>query len=369
MARILLEGAFGDVSEGKDPSLKFFNVVDVIALVEKQPKNEDLTVEIESYGGFVDVGEGIAKYLKSLNRNITTISNYKLASIAVSVFLTGQNRLISPNHEGVIIHNPFGMTEGDADALHKYADEVQAIEDRLAKEYAKVTGIDVKVIDDLLKVETILTPQRAIDLRFATGFSQNNIQACAKINFNKKNNDMNDKEIKDLSEKVDKQTGLLEKIANLFKGKVKNMDFIDVNAQKFTVDREDENITVGDSAAPDGKYLMPNGNTVTVAGGKVTEVLLPQATDKTVVIENLKKANADLQAENAALKAEQAKASDEKAQIVKALKEVEDLKKEYANIKSEYCPEKATKADKKNPETAEEKAKALWEMRHPEEKK
>lgn len=338
MAKIFLNGLVGNF-EGE----LHFTLVDVIAMVEKLPKEEPLTVQIESYGGYVDEGHSIANYLKSLKRNITTISMRQLASIAVSIYLTGTQRLIGANHEGIIIHNPFGAIEGDADELKKYSEEVQAEEDAISKEYAKATGIDASVIDSLLKSETKLGAQKAIELHFATGIAPE-IQAMAKLKTNKQNNMEN----KELIEKLDKNTGaltkLLEKIQNAFKPSIKNMEFTDATGVKFTVEREDENIQVGDKITPEaGKFVLADGRTIVAEGGLVKEII-PASNGENAELENLKKANVDLTAELAALKADIASKTqdlDAKDVLIKdTVKEMETLKADMTAIRSQFTPEK-----------------------------
>ena len=47
----------------------------------------------------------------------------------------------------------------------------------------------------------------------------------------------------------------------------------------FTTEKEDDSIAVGDAASPDGTFELPDGRTVVIADGVITEINEPESTN------------------------------------------------------------------------------------------
>lgn len=241
-------------------------LMEVISQVHKYPEATEYRVFIDSPGGYCDMGYAIYDYLISLKgKKITTIANGMVASIATVIFLAGEERLVSPNSR-LMIHNPWGdEIKGDADQLELAAMEMRAEEDKLIRFYSKITGISSQGLDALMKQETYMSPEQAIEMKFATGITQP-IKAVAKI----KNNFMN------IGEKMDFLISLLSGKKHM------NMTLTSADGKVLTVEYpdgiEDGIIETGDMVSIDGKpasgdIVMPDGSTVKVEAGKVTEVM------------------------------------------------------------------------------------------------
>ena len=54
---------------------------------------------------------------------------------------------------------------------------------------------------------------------------------------------------------------------------VVNMTVSAVDGAELTIDREDGDPQVGDTASPDGEFVMEDGSTITVSGGTITNIV------------------------------------------------------------------------------------------------
>ena len=77
-------------------------------------------------------------------------------------------------------------------------------------------------------------------------------------------------------------------------GKALNYDHTDADGNLlFSTDAEDETLEVGMAASPDGTFELPDGRTVIIADGVITEIQQPQTTDENE-LENLRAENENL---------------------------------------------------------------------------
>ena len=97
---------------------------------------DEYLVVINSGGGEVFEGYAIYNYLLSLNKPITTRGVGIVASIATVIFLAGKKRQLYNNTQ-FLIHNPWSMTEGDANEFIKKAEELKNIENNLIDFYVQ----------------------------------------------------------------------------------------------------------------------------------------------------------------------------------------------------------------------------------------
>jgi ATP-dependent Clp protease protease subunit len=148
-----------------------FSMATVRAEVEAVPDATDVLVIINSCGGSFTEGFAIHDYLRGLKMPIKTKVVGQCASIATVPMLAGDVREITANSD-FTIHNPWldpwNMGPMEADDLFKLAAEVKEAETKLLNFYAERTGIDVGLIEPLMKEDTTLTADRAKELKFVT---------------------------------------------------------------------------------------------------------------------------------------------------------------------------------------------------------
>lgn len=260
------------------------SLVDVISQVKAIKSGGEIVVYINSPGGYVDEGFAIYDYLRNLGRPIKTIAIEQCASIASVVFLAGDVRIANCD---IMIHNPWSYAEGDAEQVKLAVEELAAAEVRLEKFYAERLGIDVDTISSLMRSTTYIAIEQAVALGFATT-AQSATAPLAMLSIQKA------KSIKTKNELKMKQTTkrrVINILDAVFGSDALNMEFTTADGATFTVEREDGEPAVGDAASPDGEFVMPDGATIVVAGGVITEII-PAQDDEPTTEEQLALANA-----------------------------------------------------------------------------
>lgn len=284
-------------------------LVDIISQVKKQPDATSFRVYINSEGGFVDVGFDIFNYLRSLGLPITTVGNGLVASIATVIFMAGDKRVVREGNM-FMIHLPMGRAAGTADEIAGYAEQIKAVENKVVDFYVERFGISKEAIEPLLKNETWLTEAQLKELGITT-MEAINVDAVAKINTNKKPNEMKDKNKNSILKDIFK---MLEGLGDAPKNKVlltadlKEVKFPEL--EETAVVNIDDRATVEDKPAS-GDILLQDGRVLTFEAGKLKGI--KEKAD--VESEELETIKADLAAMKAQFEAE--KAAKEAAEVAK----------------------------------------------------
>lgn len=118
------------------------------------------------------------------------------------------------------------------------------------------------------------------------------------------------------------------------KAPIVSLDLSTADGSTLTVEREEGDPQVGDTASPDGEHLMPDGSTIVVEGGVISEIRDPEEENDELDAANAR--IAELETELTSLRA-QAKSQDELVILnkVKTMGGLEGLKK----IASSYVPD------------------------------
>jgi|WetSurMetagenome_2_1015567.scaffolds.fasta_scaffold23034_5 ATP-dependent protease ClpP protease subunit len=331
---------------GPDSDDMFFGPSDVFSakkcvdFLSENAEATDIIVRINSRGGDVQEGWTIYDLLSNSGKNIKTIGEGKVYSIATVVFMAGTEREMLPNADG-LIHMPFipPYTLADAytsDELAKLSEDLKQEEEKILAFYADKTGYDKEKLRAYMEAETKLSAEDMMTLGFATKIAEP-IKAVAYYKF-KNNNRMDEKSF------WDKFEGVLAKF-NLSRLSPKSMELTDTSGNKLTVEKESGDPAVGDKASPDGTFTLENGKTITVSGGSITEVKEPvvakdeKLTAANAEIDALKKKCADLEAENATAKASMAEVETAKTSFVAKEAEAMALVAELQTLKNEWKPE------------------------------
>ena len=268
---------YGIISHYEDSEASQYgevNLKDISNQLTNNKEADTLIVHINSMGGDVNEGYAIHDVLQATGKKIITQAEGLVASIATVVFLAGSERRITENSE-LMIHNPWGFAGGDSSQVQKYADQLKKEEDKLAEFYASKTGLSVDEIIQMMKDETYITADMAVEKKFATS-KVTQIKAVAKLNIKQ----MTEKEIND---KIEAGTnGVFDKIKAFFKKSGVIKDLVLKTADNKDLDFGDSiqdasEIAVGSEAKVEGKpaegdYLMPDGKTFVFASGKITEI-------------------------------------------------------------------------------------------------
>ncbi len=244
---------------------KGVELTDIVSQVQAQKNFDEVEVRIgNSIGGVVQVGYDIYDYLKSLKKPITTIIENYCASITSIIFLSGDVRLMR-NGAKLMIHNPWGKPEGNADEIELYAADLRSIEKRLADIYNEKTNIGKEALLALMRNETEMTAEEAVKIGFSTGIADE-----MKIVAHLKLGNMSKKTLKE------QLKGVLSKLS----GDPVGLTIADSTGKEIIFDTENEIPTIGDKATIDGvpaigEFVMPDGKTFVFENGELKEIKEP----------------------------------------------------------------------------------------------
>lgn len=157
-----LYGMIGDAEAGLDAKT-------VTAAI--RAANGDLSVYINSPGGFVFEGLPIYEALAGYDRGEVTVFIDGLAASMASVVAMAGDQIIMAESALMMIHRPWDSTIGNAADLRSEAAKLEKLEGQLIAIYAKRTGLDPAVIAEMMAAETWFDASEALALGFITGTS------------------------------------------------------------------------------------------------------------------------------------------------------------------------------------------------------
>lgn len=137
-------------------------------------------VRINSPGGGVFAGVSIFNVLRTSGKRVITECVGLAASSASVVFMAGDERHMLPGTM-VMIHNALAFADGNAAALRKMAETLDAVSAEMADLYAKATGHSVDTIRAWMDAETWFGPALAAQHAFATHLADAGRTPAARI--------------------------------------------------------------------------------------------------------------------------------------------------------------------------------------------
>ena len=319
---------------------------------------DDDTIELRLHceGGSVTEGWAIVDKLRASGKKITATVEGVCASMATVVLLAASERKAYP-HASLLIHEPYIPEYTLADAyraedLQKLADSLNAETQKILDFYVERTGADRAELEALMQEDKFVDMERAKELGFiseilpALSARSHTAKAQAKWNNHQNSNNMAEKKnaIAEAWKALGEALGLSQPKAVAYELTTESGDTI-------TIDKpEGEDPAVGDAASPDGEHKMPDGTTIVVVDGVITEIKPAEGNGNNGDNDDeLAKANAriaELEAElaNAKAEAESAKAQAKTKEEMEILNLVTIAggKDWLAQAKSEYKPAKRT---------------------------
>ena len=306
---------------GIDNGVTFQSIDDFLSSISEDDKTID--IHIHCRGGNVIEGWAIYDALRHSGKEISATIDGECSSMATIVLLSApKERRKAYMNAHFCIHNPSATTynldwsesltadniEKGAARLSKQAEQLRAEQDRILDLYVERTGTDRETLQAVMDKDVIYGMDKAIELGF---ISEVLPPITAKRQTPKTQNNMhNDKE------EVQVKRGILDRILAKagFKAledvKIVDMVVTAADGSELTIERESGDPQVGDSASPDGSFVMEDGTTIVVSDGVITEIIPPVSGDEET--EALREENERLKSEIASLK-EQLVISDAKA--------------------------------------------------------
>ena len=130
-------------------------------------KGKNLKVEINSPGGDVFAGLAMYNMLKQSGKAIAVVVTGVAASAASLVAMAGDT-ISMPQNTFMMVHNPWGVSVGNAAEMRETADVLDKIGASLTSTYVAKTGQTEAKIKELLSKDTWLTADESKELGFAT---------------------------------------------------------------------------------------------------------------------------------------------------------------------------------------------------------
>jgi len=174
---MILYGFVGDSFWGDG-----FTAREVIDGLAEHGRDEDLTVRINSGGGYVDEGIAIFNALSNHKGKVTVIVDSLAASSASVIAMAGEERIMRKG-SSIMIHDPSTVVWGTADDMEKAVRALETQADNIAGIYADATGEDVEDLRADMKAETWLSADEAVERGFATAANDKKAKAAAAYDY------------------------------------------------------------------------------------------------------------------------------------------------------------------------------------------
>ena len=154
--------------EGEINSEVAASIVAQLRYLESESNEKPITMLIQSPGGEINAGYAIVDVMNNLKCPVHTVAMGMTASMAVTVFLNGKKgeRTVY-KHTELLVHQPLGGAQGQISDMERNVKHGIKLKDQLAKEYSKLTGIELKKMVEMMDRDTILSSDEAVKLGFA----------------------------------------------------------------------------------------------------------------------------------------------------------------------------------------------------------
>lgn len=123
--------------------------------------DEEVIVEVNSYGGDVFLGIDICNTLRSHAGHVTAIIT-GIAASAASIAIMGANKILAYSNTQIMIHNAWTIVAGNAIELRKAAEDLDSIGESVLASYTD--RIEASQAKKLLEDETFLSAAKAKEI-------------------------------------------------------------------------------------------------------------------------------------------------------------------------------------------------------------
>lgn len=275
---------------------------DIDAFAASIPKDDDtIDMRIFCNGGSVVEGWAIYDRLRQSGKKITCTIEGKAASMATIIMLAApkESRKAYEN-AAFLLHNPWipGWCLGDqlnAKDLKNQGEEMQMWQDKMVDAYVERCGCDREEIQALMDKDIFISTSEALRLGLISSTVAPISASASKRNIEQFINSKQQNP-KAMEKKTEVKASLLDKILAKLgvksleeaeqavaepqaKVEPKAMELNTADGQTLTVEREEGDPQVGDKASPDGTFEMPDGKTIVVEDGVITDIKTADDTD------------------------------------------------------------------------------------------
>ena len=167
--RIKMKGPL--ISNNEYEVYEFFGLEAVSAksITDQFPEDtsEDITLEVNSNGGLVTVGSEIYTALKKYNGHVTAEVTGMAASAASVAIMGADTVKMSPTAQIMIHKALLTRATGNSDDLEKAVNALKSSDQSIINAYVSKTGLSEDEIFEMMKNETFMSANEAIEKGFA----------------------------------------------------------------------------------------------------------------------------------------------------------------------------------------------------------
>lgn len=282
-----------------DEGLSFTDVQSFISWID--PNDNHIDIELHSCGG--DTSEGYAIYdaIRATGKEISSTAVGRCASMATIIHLAAplERRKAYP-HAKFLIHSPYiPQYEGEIDleTLESIKSGLESERERMLSLYIERTGAERTILEEQMNKGSWFGGEAAKQLGF---ISEVLMPLSAKIN-NQKSSKMNKERRTTVNQSLLDRLLAKAGYAKIEDVPTVSLELTTAGGDTLTVEREEGDPQIGDAATPDGEHVMPDGKTIIVKDGIITEI--KEAEDETTDdVEALQARIEELETENSTLR-------------------------------------------------------------------
>lgn len=152
---------------------------DFVSKLNDIPKDHEITLRVNSYGGSVTEAFAIFNRLKERGVKVSKVDG--IAASMGSILALSGDQVEMAADSWMVIHNPHGGTSGDFNEMRNASNVLEGMRDQLAAIYAKKSGKTEEEIKAAMAKETWLTAAQAVEFGLADSVGPA-LNAAAKIN-------------------------------------------------------------------------------------------------------------------------------------------------------------------------------------------
>ena len=257
--------------------VSFKSIDDFVASIPEDDSVIDIRLNCD--GGDCLTGWAIIDKLRATGKTITATIEGHAASMASLILLAASERK-GHKHAQLLIHKPYFPAYTLADAyrsedLQKLAAQLEDETNRALDFMVERTGADREELEALMDEDKFVSMERAKELGFiheiiepasasARGWKRPIAHTTSSDNMSNK---------KTLASAFKAFAEALGLSAEVTEPAPVGYVLTAQDGTEITIDKEEgEDPAVGDAASPDGEFLMPDGTTIVIADGVITEI-------------------------------------------------------------------------------------------------
>ena len=257
--------------------VSFKSIDDFVASIPEDDSVIDIRLNCD--GGDCLTGWAIIDKLRATGKTITATIEGHAASMASLILLAASERK-GHKHAQLLIHKPYFPAYTLADAyrsedLQRLAAQLEDETNRALDFMVERTGADREELEALMDEDKFVSMERAKELGFiheiiepasasARGWKRPIAHTTSSDNMSNK---------KTLASAFKAFAEALGLSAEVTEPAPVGYVLTAQDGTEITIDKEEgEDPAVGDAASPDGEFLMPDGTTIVIADGVITEI-------------------------------------------------------------------------------------------------